>query len=1606
MRGTPFAAAAPDIVFDGGGFDTPEGGWYLYTDGVLTDTVHTGDPMELRWDGKTLRYGAANGCGTGFSNGVKVTVNRLPDPTVTVLRGGEALEGTTGCHGVEYGLEVSSSGGHGYEWSGGLGTDNAVSLGLLDEGDYTYSVTATDLDEETGCSNTAEVSFHVSRTVFDTAVTVCAADLPYDFYGETVEAEGEYTYMHTAADGCDSVVVLTLRVNRPQVLRTAAYICNGQTYEWEHRPGLVYGAGLTDTVLTDTVRVAASALSSDVTGQACDSVIYALHLSISDEVFLELPQGDEFTVAPGQELTLEANVRGRGCGEVNDKLAVAYRLYKDGEPVEHVNSHGRVSIGTYLPVLNTSFGTEIVEGAGEIPGSTFTIQYYDYNYFYSDFFRQVDNRITAVLDEPGDYRLALAVTRKATASGQDYPMTYHHNATDMVVMGGANAEPTDTVFSDTVNVYIHVDAELEAEETPATAAYDGFLDIDTVTYTAEVSGTSSFELRVLPNTDNGERKLSVDYVVRRNGEEVPTVGAYGSLHLSTDVPERNRTFGAALTAGTGSAPANTFAIAYYTYDFFYSHFLESTRSRFTARWDEPGDYEVTFTLRERSAGQEIPFTYDAASTRYIGGHGSAAGAAVSTETLRFHVAADTALVELEETVCADDLPFVYNGREYTGSVRDTFGDAQHVHDTVLVLHLTVRELAEHEFSDAACDSYDWNGETYTESGDYTQRFAGANGCDSVVTLHLTVVKAPAIRITADDTVCENANVRVTVTVSHPAGIDNTTGAATAADPDFALEETTRDTVNGTVYVRYTGTLAHLAGDAVVEVTGTNTTAVNSGVSCTGTAEARITVVPGDSVAHFTAEVCQGEAYSDNNGFSVGADRTAEPGVVHDTIVTGSSDCGTYRAALALTVKPVYSGDHAVVIEDDVCEGHPYQGHGFDLTAEEIAAATEFSDTVPTAGGCDSVTVLRLTVLPTVRDEFTVETCDGSYTWNQETYGESGDYAQTFQAYNGCDSVVTLHLTLFESAAADTTAVACNSFTWHGETYTSTPATDPQHNYRTVNGCDSVVTLHLTVKHSTYGSMTAEACSSYTWTGGTGETYTVSGTYPYEYTNDEGCPSVDTLHLTVNMPAAVSLDSTVTAAQLPLEWNGVVFTGTGSNTVVLQTGNGCDSTVAMNVTVSDVTGDDPFMTVHLNGTGDTAVLMAFANGQPMTDTVSIDYRLYRDGVPVTDVEYECGGHLYIGTELHGDLYGSELSEASGNVPGNTFAIANYHYEYFYWAFLNGRRNTVTHSFTQEGVYRVEFDLVRESGGQDFPLPYDDDYTHHIGGKNSLPAAGVLASAVVEFRVQAGGATGGTEQGTGLTMSLSSETTDGTEAVTMTFDVSDGHEAEKAAVRYTVYAGDGGEALPLLSGVGSVRIATGYGAGDEYGGTLTEGTGYVPEATFHPMSYDYNYFNAGYLAGAHNTVSASFTLPGTYRIKFELVQMTGGQELPLTYGSEFRRIGGKLAEATNRVYDTKWLTCTAGGTSQNPVTTGIGDNEGDGDGFVLYPNPARDRAVLSLGGVSEGATLVVTDVNGREVYRTNVSGRRMELNVGTWTEGVYFVTLRDQSRTVTRKLVVTR
>jgi len=89
------------------------------------------------------------------------------------------------------------------------------------------------------------------------------------------------------------------------------------------------------------------------------------------------------------------------------------------------------------------------------------------------------------------------------------------------------------------------------------------------------------------------------------------------------------------------------------------------------------------------------------------------------------------------TICSNE-PYSIGSTTYNiaGMYTDTLASVNGC-DSIVTLNLTVLDTSFYEFS-IADTSYTWNTISYSTSGNYTQTLASANGCDSVVTLHLTI----------------------------------------------------------------------------------------------------------------------------------------------------------------------------------------------------------------------------------------------------------------------------------------------------------------------------------------------------------------------------------------------------------------------------------------------------------------------------------------------------------------------------------------------------------------------------------------------------------------------------------------------------------------------------------------------------------------------------------------------------------------------------------------------------------------------------------------------------------------------------------------------------
>ena len=93
-----------------------------------------------------------------------------------------------------------------------------------------------------------------------------------------------------------------------------------------------------------------------------------------------------------------------------------------------------------------------------------------------------------------------------------------------------------------------------------------------------------------------------------------------------------------------------------------------------------------------------------------------------------------------KTICSSQMPYTWNGITFTeAGVQAVMLETVYGCDSVVTMILTVNPSSSSELNIQTSDScFAWNGHTYCESGDYTLVLQNAVGCDSVVTLHLSV----------------------------------------------------------------------------------------------------------------------------------------------------------------------------------------------------------------------------------------------------------------------------------------------------------------------------------------------------------------------------------------------------------------------------------------------------------------------------------------------------------------------------------------------------------------------------------------------------------------------------------------------------------------------------------------------------------------------------------------------------------------------------------------------------------------------------------------------------------------------------------------------------
>ena len=362
-----------------------------------------------------------------------------------------------------------------------------------------------------------------------------------------------------------------------------------------------------------------------------------------------------------------------------------------------------------------------------------------------------------------------------------------------------------------------------------------------------------------------------------------------------------------------------------------------------------------------------------------------------------------------------------------------------------------------------------------------------------------------------------------------------------ASPLLAISSTT--VITACDNILWNGTTFNTTG--IYNVTLTNA------VGCDSIASLDLTII-NSTTSTDTKVACDSYTWIDGNTY------TASNNTATHTL-TNAAGCDSV-VTLNLTINSSNTGIDTQV----ACDSYTWIDGNTYTTSNNSA-----THTLTNAAGCDSVVTLNLTINSSNTGIDTQVACD-SYTWiDGNTYTTSNNSAtHTLTNAAGCDSVVTLNLTINNSNTGVDTQIACDSYTWiDGVTYIISNNTATQ-TLTNAAGCDSIVTLNLTINNSNTGVDTQIACDSYTWIDG--NTYTASNnTATQTLTNAAGCDSVVTLNLTINN-SNTGVDTQVACDSYT--WiDGVTYT-TSNNTATqtLTNAAGCDSTVTLNLTINNST----------------------------------------------------------------------------------------------------------------------------------------------------------------------------------------------------------------------------------------------------------------------------------------------------------------------------------------------------------------------------------------------------------------------------------------------------
>ena len=459
--------------------------------------------------------------------------------------------------------------------------------------------------------------------------------------------------------------------------------------------------------------------------------------------------------------------------------------------------------------------------------------------------------------------------------------------------------------------------------------------------------------------------------------------------------------------------------------------------------------------------------------------------------------------------------------------------------------------------------YYFMGNSYVNAGTFSIPHTTSTGCNAITTLVLTVLPSSSRADTINAAVCRtdlpyvydgqsfNAAGSYTIKKHNSYGCDSLTVLL-----NLSVTEPSMDTVRVTLCpdaLPYTYDSLH-----TFAAPGTYFINKDPDTACS---DYTMLVLNAFASVRDTVNICTADS-----SYTFG-DTTFRVSTLYTYTQTNDSGCNDYHTLrVMLNVKPGVDSMNVTICEDQ----RPYDFYGTSYYASGV-----YYKTLKNRYGCDSMNVtLNLTVTPnqTINNTVTVTRNEIPYIYRGVPYTESGIYHQTAPAATvaECDTFYTLNLTVNQvyNTTIDTTVCANATVMFLGTAITT--AGSHVFTYH-LNGYDSVVTLNVhhnpVYRDETLNVEVGEFDLPYIFND---SAYTTSGYHEQTLTTVNGCDSVVSVNLTIH-PAVFNYDTIyreVCSDDMPVTLYDSVLTHAGVYRYIVHTSTAYDSVFFVNLTVKE------------------------------------------------------------------------------------------------------------------------------------------------------------------------------------------------------------------------------------------------------------------------------------------------------------------------------------------------------------------------------------------------------------------------------------------------------